>query len=225
LRDLCGVELLSCNIPNTAYNVTSANNTFIFNEGGPNLTAVFTPGAYDILSFLDEIKRAMDLVGALTYTVTYNEITFKIRIAGTAPWTSIGGTACYTMGWDESILPAGPFAAQLAVFAVRLDVPRSWLIQIQQFNSSCSKSTSSSTPGTFIVNSKINSGYHDISTKNTDYNYQELYNSQTLSQLNIVLLNEEGNQVDLIGSDWSMLLRLSYNEKKGGLNDSTLSIY
>lgn len=50
-------------------------------NGGAILTAALSEGYYNISELLLELKTAMELVGILTYTVTYNNITRKISIS------------------------------------------------------------------------------------------------------------------------------------------------
>ena len=50
-------------------------------EGAGELPATLTPGNYNGLTLAAEIKTQLDVAGALTYTVTYNETTGKFIIA------------------------------------------------------------------------------------------------------------------------------------------------
>lgn len=50
-------------------------------EGAGELPAMLTPGNYNGLTLAAEIKTQLDVAGALTYTVTYNETTGKFTIA------------------------------------------------------------------------------------------------------------------------------------------------
>jgi len=65
------------------FTVTRDNYAIDFDEGGPQLTAYLTIGAYTVTEYIAEVKRALDSVGALTYTVTFNRTTRKITIAAT----------------------------------------------------------------------------------------------------------------------------------------------
>jgi hypothetical protein len=67
---------------NGYYEVTASNNVIIFREtgGGPDLTATLTVGNYLRAALLTEIKAALELTGASTYTVTFNS-NFKFVMA------------------------------------------------------------------------------------------------------------------------------------------------
>jgi hypothetical protein len=68
-------ELLYSHIPQTYFNVDSTNNTFIFNEGGLDLTAFLTQGYYTTTSILVELAT-----GSFTYTVSLIANTQRIQI-------------------------------------------------------------------------------------------------------------------------------------------------
>ncbi len=52
-----------------------------FNEGGSELTATLSIGVYTLTQFADELARALNEAGALTYTVSVNRTTRKLTIA------------------------------------------------------------------------------------------------------------------------------------------------
>lgn len=63
------------------WTVTEASKHIDFNEGGAELTAELIVGSYSSSTLADEIKRAMEDAGALTYTVTFNRSTRKFTIS------------------------------------------------------------------------------------------------------------------------------------------------
>jgi hypothetical protein len=74
------------------HKVDATNNKLNFNEGGPELTATFNIGSYTLSNFVIEIKRALEDVGALTYTVTVNRSTRLITIASTSNFSLLVST-------------------------------------------------------------------------------------------------------------------------------------
>jgi hypothetical protein len=88
------------------HTITVANASLDFDEGGPELQANLNPGDYTLEEFLGEVKRAMDAVGALTYSVSIDRTTRIITIASTsnfrlrvASGTRFGTTAYTLMGF------------------------------------------------------------------------------------------------------------------------------
>lgn len=80
---------------NTFYNVTSSNNTFVFQENvGASATATLTAGNYTISDILTSLKTAMEAVSpnSRTYTLTANTSTNKLTIAVSAGTFSVLAT-------------------------------------------------------------------------------------------------------------------------------------
>lgn len=69
------------------HTVTSINNSIDFDEGGSELQATLNPGDYSLEEYAEEVKRAMDDAGALTYTVTVARATGFMTIASTSNFT------------------------------------------------------------------------------------------------------------------------------------------
>lgn len=59
----------------------AANDTITFGEGGGALVATLTTGTYSWGALAYEVKRALEVAGAGTYTVTYSHSTRKFTIA------------------------------------------------------------------------------------------------------------------------------------------------
>lgn len=83
--------------------ITTDNNAIDFSEGGGELQATLANGSYTLTEFADEIVRAMDAAGALTYSTSIDRTTRKITISSTATFellvstgTRAGATA-YTL--------------------------------------------------------------------------------------------------------------------------------
>jgi len=69
------------------FRVDTGNQWVDFNEGGGELSAQIPAGNYDASSLCDAIKAAMELVGTLTYTVTYSDTSNKFTVASTATFS------------------------------------------------------------------------------------------------------------------------------------------
>jgi hypothetical protein len=72
---------------NGKFVVNALNAIVDFDEGGAEIAAVLTYGAYNGQTLAAEIKARLDDGGALTYTVTYDEATAKFTIAATGNFT------------------------------------------------------------------------------------------------------------------------------------------
>jgi hypothetical protein len=87
------------------FRITAAKNILTFSEGGGNLTATITTGDYDADSICIEIKTQMEVAGALTYTVTYDDTTNLFTIAGSGAFILVLSVT------TNSIFPALGWAA------------------------------------------------------------------------------------------------------------------
>lgn len=85
------------------HTVTSDNQNIDFKEGVPELTAVLEVGDYSLEEYADEVKRALDAAGALTYTVTVNRTTRALTISAGSNFSlltnsgSHAGTSAFSM--------------------------------------------------------------------------------------------------------------------------------
>jgi hypothetical protein len=76
--------------------VTANNYAIDFTEGvSPEKTAYLKVGSYTLTDFLVEIKRAMDVAGSLTYTVTLNRSTRQITISSTSTFALKSATGTH----------------------------------------------------------------------------------------------------------------------------------
>lgn len=95
------------------YVIDNTNYQINFKEGAPELLAELNAGSYTFETFADEIARALNDAGALTYTVTANRSTRTLTIAagstfqlltssgsnvGSSPWTLMGFTGADRTG-------------------------------------------------------------------------------------------------------------------------------
>lgn len=80
------------------WNVTGNNQYLDFNDGSGVKTAKITPGYYSSASLAVEIKKKMDALSALDFTVSFNRTNRKFTISTTSNFSLLGAT--------------GPFAAR-----------------------------------------------------------------------------------------------------------------
>jgi hypothetical protein len=78
------VSLDECTFYNMQYPINSTNNSIVFqeNDTASDITATLTPGNYTGSEIATEIQTQFNSVGANTYSVSYNENTGKLTIAG-----------------------------------------------------------------------------------------------------------------------------------------------
>jgi hypothetical protein len=83
MENVVAVKVLQATIPYKYYVFNSTNNTFTLNEssglGGGTVT--IPVGTYTTSEFTTILKTALEIPGALTYTVTYSDTTMKFTIS------------------------------------------------------------------------------------------------------------------------------------------------
>ena len=213
ITELKGANLLSASIPNTIYNVTSANNTLYWTRGGAR-TASLSPGAYDYDTLADALKTAMDTAdGTETYTISFSDITMKVTISCTAAFslicTNTTSAMWYIIGFTT--LADTPLAtSQTANGVLRLDFPAYLLISVKELCITPT-ATTANTRASYAVSMSGNSQYVEVFNVNNNYENPSGYTSlSNLSSLSITLRQPDGSRADLNGGDWSMLLGLDF---------------
>ena len=95
---------------NYGFQITTANNSLNFSEGGPQLTAIIESGDYSLGEFSEAIAIAMTTIGALDYTASIDRSSNVITISGTgifsillATGTSIGVSYATLAGFTQVV--------------------------------------------------------------------------------------------------------------------------
>ena len=195
---------MNCSIPVTWYNVkTGVNDTILFNEGAGNLTATLTQGNYSISDLVTEIKTALDTAGLDTYTVTYSSISMKITISSTGSFSLLfntGSSEIYKLIGFENIDTSsasshvGSNVIDLAlVKRIQIIIPELGVI---------GRSTDTNVEYTFLIDVDENRGNLVHFNDQGNFNQFQFGSYKTLSQLHVILRDQDNNILDLNGGDW-----------------------
>ena len=103
------------------WTVDATNNLIDFDEGGSELTAEINIGSYDSAGFIAAVKTAMDIAGALVYTVGFDRNNRKITISSTSNFTlrvttgsHIGTSAYPLIGYISNKTGGSSYLADIA---------------------------------------------------------------------------------------------------------------
>ena len=207
IQKISKVKLLHCSIPSTHYNVRTDYNTLIFNEGGPNLTATMTDGAYTIADLQAEIKLQMEAVGANTYTVTYDARTMKLTITATGNFSIIGTLS-------DSFLDVTGYDAIDTTSALShtandvVDLHPFKYAQIEIPELSLIGSSNNNTKFTFIVPIEVNRSDVHFFNAEDNFNQFTLSSQCNINYLSVIVKDQDNNIVDLNGAPWFMILNI-----------------
>jgi hypothetical protein len=86
------------------YEVTEDNQSLDFDEGGGELTAEIEPGSYTLTTFLDAVESALNVAGALTYTVSVNRTTRIVTISAGSNFELLAATGTHVGSGVWSLL-------------------------------------------------------------------------------------------------------------------------
>lgn len=207
------VELLSLSLPQTIYNINSTNNVIYFNETGPLLSTTITPGNYSASILASTIASTLTTASPnlYTYTSSISNLTYKMTITSTGNFSllfgsnilnSIGPFIGYTIDTISAL-------SQISNGIILLYQPSYYIIDILELPVS-TKSSNVKDFGTFVINTRTNSGDIEIFEVLNRYHIIESYDNQNIYQLNIKLKTYNNVLVDLNGAEWFMLLRFYY---------------
>lgn len=212
LTNVKTIELLSVMIPNTLYNITSANNKFKFSENGTTFNDTFNAGSYDINTLVSEIQLTLNALGTNTYTVSFDSTTLKLKIAratGTLPFSIVVASDTFTDLLGFPATTAEDNANKTGSNIVQLNNFYSIGILVNQFNNKIR--TSSNKNFSFVVNANVNSG--SIISDLEECVLTTEPSQQSFQQLDVQLdfTYKNSSAFSLNGANWQMLLRFHYD--------------
>ena len=213
LYNIQSVKLLHTRIPVSWYNITSANNIILFNEGSGNLIATLTKGNYNITELIIEIKNKMDLIGVNTYTVSYDKITMKLTISSTGSyilsfassistiWNMLGYNNVNTISnishTSDNIIDL------ISVKYIQIVIPEIGII---------GRSTNTNNEYTFLV--PVNEDKASIIQFNENNTFNQIqyniHNKKDIQNLHIIIKDQDNNILDLNNSDTYLLIECNY---------------
>jgi len=92
LHKVSKIKLLSVSLPNTIYNITTANNRLDFTDG-ITYTITIPPGAYTVNSLIGSHQTLLNATpSALNFTVSYSATTLKVTISANGSFQLLFGT-------------------------------------------------------------------------------------------------------------------------------------
>lgn len=205
-RNVLKVIIKETVIPNTMYNVTAFNNTIIVNAVSYQLAV----GQYDITSFISALQT---LLAVHTLVITNDPITYKLTFttAGAVTYSSQdnGSTMGRLIGLDK--VNDLTTASSVLPNIYDLSGPKMLFLYSPELcgNSTNLISSSGNKPalGNFIVNAPFGENItFEVREDLTDSIDMDSYNN--LREIQMQLVNEFGEQVDLNGSDYTMVFKI-----------------
>lgn len=190
-------------LPISFYNITTNNNTLLFNDDGVDYTITIPPGNYTLSELISEIQTLMNATMALTvYTITYSNITQKITITsdGAGGITTIKQSSIIKyLGFDanQTIPDGGSGTGNNVAYLIskHLKLQIANIVSNNLYSNDISNTTHVQPIG---VNIPITKTRNEIEFyENNDGPLIKMSNYNSISSLNVKLLDEENNIIDL----------------------------
>lgn len=189
-------RLIYTQIPQTIYNISSQNNTFVFNDGGPNALAI-PEGFYTATTIATELQSQLNAVSALTFTVSFSDTTQKITIGATGSFTVLMNGVNSPLGFDTTTSATSHTATEI----LNLEVVDALFIHINEIREIDYIQGGS----TFAIPSNVNQLQVIDYNENSGFRQTITFNNPC-SVLTIRLTDEDNRVADLNGSDWYFIL-------------------
>lgn len=206
MKNVKGVKLLSVQLPNTIYNITTSNNGLAFTLGSTLYTFTISPGAYTASTLANIIQTGMTNQVANSWNVSLDTTSLKTVITGTSAFVLNLSNAISTM---NAILGFGTTdtssaTIQTSTNCFNLGIPTPLYIDIDELGRNISSSDKSL--HTFVIQMTQNST--SFANYRTMSDFRQMDNEQFggLQQFSISLRQRNNLLVDLNNADWNMII-------------------
>ncbi len=209
--DILAYGLESCCIPKTNYLVTSGQ--FEIRDSVGDQIVAIPNGNYSITSLTTELLSALNGLGNDTYTVVYNPSTFKLVITSNYFGFALNPNASnypvvVIMGFDNNQSFSSTLGVLESFKTVDLTGIKNVYIKIAELSEYMRDTRNLSS------NFKVDYGcpYGNIIYFSNESKYKQYYTTaqnhiRRTDKFSVRLVDEIGDDIDLNGSDWSLVLR------------------
>jgi hypothetical protein len=210
---LCGVYML-----NTFYTIiTGYNDTFRFHDGTANRTSTLTAGIYTSATLITHINStATTSSGVITFNSTYSTTTLKSTLSATGnfsiDWTyNTGSTNLAKMlGYNSSSTFSGASTYTATSVINILPFPVVYIsTSLASVGTTALTGLNNGVNFTFSLPVNGNSGDQIFCDSGIYKQKFTLPRTETLQQITVKLYGEKGHPINLNGSDWHLLIKIT----------------
>lgn len=218
IHDFKYIRLAYCQMYNTIYNVTSANNNVDFKVSGTSYVATVTAGTYNASTLATALASALNTALSNSFTVTYNSNQLTYTIAGTTAFQLLfsSGTHASTSLWSVlglassnglSGIDTSSATSTTSTQVVQLNQPLYVNINLSNIPSSNIFSSDGDSFSYIIpIDQQPGSVIEYDSNSNFDQYIKIPSNLSFFSTINVSLTTRKGTSVSLNGSEFMMVL-------------------
>ena len=224
-RKIKTMRMISCIIPNTLYvfnnNPVKPNNTFTLKETAqPDATVTITPGTYNITQLLTELGTQLSAVSPTgsVYTATFNSVTQKLTISSTITtfqlyfsYSQSQSSPYIQLGYNVNVnYPSVAALSNISPNSINLTGSPYLIVKIGNVQDSVY--TTFNISGNYYIPLNAEYGFVNYYQPSTNEETVSIIddNNNTISYLDIGLVDENGLFVDLNGAEWSFAISFNF---------------
>lgn len=210
INNIESIKIRSVEIPNSFYPVNSNNNTIQFQDNVPNTYSVtLTPGSYTSSELLTELETQMSSALAGFTGGSFDDNTLKFTLSnGTNDFKILDST---TTTAQKLIGLSGDTAlgsSWTSDNAVNITGPSFLFIMSNKLSTGRRLSYSDNTERPIFLKVPINCNFSEVIMANESFHHEEthlIYDNQfNMSEIDFQLVDDEYNELDLNGLNWSI---------------------
>ena len=196
------LSVQSCVIPYTFYNIDTTNNTLIYTTNGLTTVLNITPGNYNAINLSTYLNLNIPNV-----TVKYNTISNKFTFTSISyDFTfSVLSTSFILLGISNTYLSS---TNKIYTSPNSVNLLSKTCLCIQSNYPTLNINHSNLSEGNILVSFPVNVPPYSLITFENKSNFKTNLNSNTLSSINIKLIDQDNNLIDLNGCFFSLTLQV-----------------
>lgn len=213
IKKVTQIEVISAEIPYTFYSINTSNNVLCWTNGASaTFSATVPPGNYTTSSFITVLQTVMNAQMA-GFTLTYNREQFKITFANASAFrldlTNASGTS--TLSTLIGLNTASSLSTSVTpVNIVNIGGPKYLLIKsIGLTRPKITRPFLNTAQDDVLYKVAVNGAPGDILVEKNLYTNLLKYGvRQTIQNMDFQLVDDQNNQINLNGQDWSLTINL-----------------
>lgn len=204
------ISLCHFSVLNTIYNVTTSNNAISVFRSSTTYNATIPVGAYTAEDLMSALKTALDGNGSgLTYTVSYDNKTFKVTISAGSAFVLLFGTGSNqinsVLGFPS--IDTSSATSHTSTYAIDLHSPVLFL-KIRELGTQYNASNINDRM-TFVIPVQVNSGEMITFNDNSYFEQKRDIHNRVISQLHLEIVDKNNQPVDFNGSETTFIFSLN----------------
>lgn len=203
------VSVQTAQIPCTFYNVDAINNLLVYNvNAGPNINLTITPSNYNVNTLLTFLQTAMT-----GFTITYNSATNKYTFThATNVFSFKSSSTCFELlGFLDSAQYNSTGLTLTSTISVNFFTIRNVLIECSNLITVNKTSNVADSNQSILTSIPITVSQGSILSYSNVFGLSDRIASvKNFASLNIRLLDQDGDLLNLNGTEWSITMQLNF---------------